>query len=53
MFAALQSKYDFVREGREGFGQDIDRFEASGGRLSDAMCFVWYFEGKEVGEKLA
>jgi hypothetical protein len=52
MYATLQSKYDFSKEGREGFGEHVDRFEASGGCLIDAMCFVWYFED-QVTKKTA
>ena len=45
-FQDLQDRYDFIAEGRSAFGKYLDEFEASGGDLSDALCFVWYVEAK-------
>jgi hypothetical protein len=41
-FDALKAKWDFVAEGRKAFGEHFARFEAGGGHMEDAMCFVWY-----------
>lgn len=43
-FNDLLDRQDFVAEGRKAFQRYLDDFEASGGNLADAMCFVWYVE---------
>ena len=43
-FRVLRECYDFAAEGRNACSEYIDRFEASRGKLLDAMCFVWYLE---------
>lgn len=50
-FKALQSRYNFLAEGRNSFGQYIREFEASGGNASDAMCFVWYVEASPYADR--
>jgi hypothetical protein len=50
-FKALQSRYDFLAEGRESFGKYLDEFEASAGNINDAMCFVWYVEASPFADK--
>ena len=47
-FEAIQSKFDFIAEGRRGFEKHFDDFEANGGDLSETMCFVWYVETEET-----
>lgn len=46
-FVALQSRFDFEEEGRSSFAKHIADFEANGGNLADAICFVWYLKGEE------
>ena len=46
-FQDLLDRYDFIAEGRSAFDKYMDEFEASGGELNDALCFVWYVEAKE------
>jgi hypothetical protein len=46
-FEAVQSKYDFIAEGRRAFEKYLDDFEAKGGDLNEAMCFVWYVETEQ------
>ena len=45
-FRALVDQYDFRAEGRSTIGKYIEEFEAGGGDLHDAICFVWYVEGQ-------
>jgi hypothetical protein len=45
-FKALRIQYDFIAEGRKSFKDTIEQFEASGGDLEKAMCFVWYLEAE-------
>lgn len=45
-FEALKSSFDFIAEGRSGFRKTFEEFEAEGGDLEDAMCFVWYMKSK-------
>jgi hypothetical protein len=46
-FEVVRSKFDFIVEGRRAFEKRLDDFEAGGGNLNDAMCFVWYVESEE------
>jgi hypothetical protein len=41
-FGNLQRAKDFLKEGRSF--EHVSRFEAEGGSLNAAMCFVWYVE---------
>jgi hypothetical protein len=41
-FQALQARFDFVAEGRVGFGPHLDALVAHGRDPADSMCFVWY-----------
>jgi hypothetical protein len=41
-FPRLPSEFDFVAEGRRGFGQQLEEFERQGHDPKEAMCFVWY-----------
>lgn len=41
-FNDLLARDDFIAEGRKAFQTYLDDFEASGGKLEDAICFVWY-----------
>ncbi len=43
-FHKVQSRWQFVEEGKKVFPKWITEFEASGGDLQNAMCFVWYLE---------
>ena len=45
-FHDLRSKFDFIREGRTAFADHLGKYEADGGDLSQAMCFVWYLESQ-------
>ena len=47
-FEDLRRRCDFVAEGRSAFRSYMDEFEASGGNLKDAMCFVWYVGAKQA-----
>lgn len=46
-FRDLSEKYDFIVEGRQAFAQHLLAFEALGGDLEDAQCFVWYVESEQ------
>jgi len=46
-FQGLRERCDFIAEGKSAFGKYLDEFEASGGDLSSAQCFVWYVQGPE------
>jgi len=41
-FQELQSKWDFISEGRSAFGEEFRKWEVAGGDPAEAMCFVWY-----------
>ncbi len=43
-FRQLCKERDFVAEGRTSFGEHLREFEAQGGDLNEALCFVWYVE---------
>lgn len=45
-FQSLQERYNFIAEGRSAFGDYLNEYEASGGNVRDALCFVWYVEAK-------
>jgi hypothetical protein len=49
-FDALQKRFDFIAEGRVGFGSYLDALVAQGRDPADSMCFVWYVLS-EVDEK--
>ena len=46
-FDELKQRYDFISEGRNGYQKYLSDFEASGGSVSDTMCFVWYVDSEE------
>lgn len=46
-FHDLCIRYDFIAEGRAVFGKQLKSFEAKGGDVREALCFVWYVEGKQ------
>lgn len=41
-FRELQTRWDFMAEGRTGFEEEFQKWEANGGDTASAMCFVWY-----------
>ena len=43
-FEDLRARFDFVGEGRKAFAAHFDKYEAEGGDINQAMCFVWYLE---------
>jgi hypothetical protein len=45
-FSSLLAETDFVAEGRKGFAAPLSEFEAAGGQVEDAMCFVWYLRAE-------
>ena len=46
-FRALCDEYDFVAEGRLAFAKHLNAYEAAGGDIRDALCFVWYVQAPE------
>jgi len=44
----LKSEFDFAAEVQEAFPQPLERFLASGGKISDAIWFVWYVDSEET-----
>ena len=46
-FDNLGDEYDFIAEGRSAFGTHLHDFEAQGGDIKDALCFVWYVESQQ------
>ena len=44
-FDEVNSKFDFIAEGRKAFAEHFEAFEAAGGNLEEIMCFIWYLEG--------
>jgi len=46
-FDDVRQRYDFANEGRDAFGKILSDFEAKGGSIRDAMCFVWYVDSEE------
>ena len=43
-FEDLRTRFDFIGEGRKAFSAHFDKYEAGGGDINQAMCFVWYLE---------
>ena len=43
-FNNLSAEYDFLAEGRRGFADHLQAFEAQGQDPRQVMCFVWYVE---------
>jgi hypothetical protein len=41
-FRGLQTRFDFIAEGRTCFEEVFQKWEAKGGDPASAMCFVWY-----------
>lgn len=41
-FQALQTRFDFISEGRVGFAPYLDALVAEGRDPADSMSFVWY-----------
>jgi hypothetical protein len=41
-FQALQSRVDFIAEGRVSFARQLDALVAQGRDPADSMYFVWY-----------
>ncbi|WP_390582668.1 hypothetical protein [Erythrobacter sp. MTPC3] len=52
-FQGLLDRVDFIAEGRTAFKKHFDAFEAKGGKVNDAMCFVWYMKAERDNSKLA
>ena len=46
-FQKLCDECDFVAEGRTAFGDHLGEFEAQGGNLNEALCFVWYVKSQK------
>lgn len=46
-FHRLVEECDFIAEGRKAFAQHLLAFEAQGGEIDDALCFVWYVESEQ------
>lgn len=46
-FHRLIEEFDFIAEGRKAFAPHLLTFEAQGGDLDDAVCFVWYVESEQ------
>lgn len=51
-FRDLQSRYDFVAEGRSGFGAHLDAATANGASAADFMCFVWDVLSRQQAEAM-
>lgn len=49
-FQTLCRDVDFLAEVRDAFAPHLDEVKMRDGDLSEALCFVWYFEGHESGE---
>ncbi len=47
-FQKLCNDFDFAAEGLKAFGAHLEDFQAQGGDLDKAMCFVWYVEAEPV-----
>ena len=47
-FRNLPREYDFIHEGRLGFGRYLSEAEANGLSLKEVMCFVWYLLADEA-----
>lgn len=45
-FMRLREERDFIAEGRSAFASHLEAFEAQGGDVNDALCFVWYVESE-------
>jgi len=43
----LCDRHNFIEEIRSSFGKILQEFEASGGEINDALCFVWYVETED------
>ena len=52
-FRELQSKWDFVAEGRKGFSSHLDALARSGHNVSECACFVWYVTSEERERRIA
>lgn len=46
-FEALQTRFDFIAEGRLSFGTYLDALAAEGHDSADSMCFVWYVRSED------
>jgi hypothetical protein len=46
-FQALRENFDFVAEGRLGFGTHLDAIVAQGLKPEEFMWFVWYLKSQE------
>jgi hypothetical protein len=45
-FQQLRDKTDFIAEGRKAFPEHLAKYEAVGGKIGDAMRFIWYVEAQ-------
>jgi hypothetical protein len=52
-FRELQTRCDFIEEGRTAFAAEFEKWEAKGGDPATAMCFVWYVTTLDHEAKLA
>ena len=51
-FLHLKSKYDFIQEAKNEFGDRLAEVERRGGNIRDMMCFAWYaLDEKEEAER--
>ncbi len=46
--AELKVEFDFAAEIREAFPEPVARYLASGGKLEDAIWFVWYVDAEDA-----
>ena len=46
--AELKAEVDFAAEIREAFPAPVGQYEASGGKLEDAIWFVWYVDAEDA-----
>jgi hypothetical protein len=45
-FQQLCKEFDFVAEGRSAYAPHLQAFEAQGGDINEAACFVWYVQSQ-------
>ena len=47
-FEDLSVKFDFIEEGRKAFPKLLKEYEQSGGRLTEVMFFILYFDDEKT-----
>ena len=45
--AVLKAEFSFAREIQEAFPEAVERLLAAGGKIEDAIWFVWYADAEE------